>query len=58
MYDLACSSFLIWYKIAQKQNIKNKKCWARKWVDRRIDLGTGSTLINEMWLDDALIVSN
>ena len=27
--------------------------WVRKWVDRQIDLGAGSTLVNELWMEDA-----
>jgi len=46
-------ALLIAYKIVQKRKMKKKKCWVRKWVDRRIDLGAGSTLINELRIEDA-----
>jgi len=49
-------AFIITHNIVQKRKLKEKrkkKCWVRKWVDRRSDLGAASNLVNELRLEDA-----
>jgi hypothetical protein len=35
------------------QDKRKRKCWVRKWVDRRSNLGAASNLVNELRLEDA-----
>lgn len=52
MYSRQAVTFIVAYKIT-KQREKKKKCWIKKWEDRRNQFEACSTLVNKLRLDDA-----
>ena len=47
------AAFCVMYHILIKQKTKKKKCWVRKWIQRRQEMGACSTLVNELKIEDA-----
>ena len=48
-----CAAICVMYHTLKKQKTKRKKCWVRKWIQRRQEMGACSTLVNELKLEDS-----
>ena len=48
-----CAAVCVMYQILKKRRSKKKKCWVKKWIQRRQDMGACSTLVKELQIEDA-----
>ena len=47
------AAFCVMYHLLKNRNKGKKKCWVRKWIQRRQEHGACTTLVNELRIEDS-----